>query len=115
MQRNKFIINIMSNSNKIKLQEIMNLAWAFVKENGFNMSDALKVAWANVKLRAKLFTGIVEFRFKKVNGDIRQAFGTLKGDIVPSIIGARRASDKVQTYFDTEKREWRCFKKCNLI
>lgn len=48
-----------------QLSEIMNLAWQMVKRNGYTMSEALKVAWTNIKLRALLQKKIVEFYFKK--------------------------------------------------
>lgn len=106
----------MSKDRKNQLSEIMSLAWAFVRKNGYSMSEALKCAWANVNLRTQLSKRIVEFYFKKVDGTLRQAFGTLMSDRVPQTKGAgRKSSDSVQTYFDTEKGEWRCFKKCNLI
>ena len=106
----------MSKDRKNQLSEIMSLAWAFVRKNGYSMSEALKCAWANVKLRTQLSKRIVEFYFKKVDGTLRQAFGTLMSDRVPQTKGAgRKSSDSVQTYFDTEKGEWCCFKKCNLI
>lgn len=106
----------MSKDRKNQLSEIMSLAWAFVRKNGYSMSEALKCAWANVKLRVQLSKRIVEFYFKKVDGTLRQAFGTLMSDRVPQTKGAgRKPNDSLQTYFDTEKGEWRCFKKCNLI
>lgn len=91
----------------------MQTAWTFVKQNGFTLSNALKCAWANYKLRKAMLQGIVCFRFTKVDGSIRQAFGTLAG--TPTTQGARRPAANVQTYFDTEKRDWRCFRKCNLL
>ena len=33
----------------------------------------------------------------------------------PATTGTRKPADTVQTYFDTEKQEYRCFKKANLI
>lgn len=101
---------------KTTLSEIMTLAWQFVKRNGFTISEALKVAWQNVKLRARMKSGIVKFYFQKVDGSVREAYGTLKESLLPPVMGAgRRANDTVQTYFDTERQEYRCFKKANLL
>lgn len=36
------------------LHEVMLLAWQFVRKNGFSMSEALKAAWANLKLMAEM-------------------------------------------------------------
>jgi hypothetical protein len=44
----------MSTRNRTQLSEIMSLAWQFVKHNGYTMSEALKTAWANMKLRAQM-------------------------------------------------------------
>lgn len=94
----------------------MLLAWQFVKKNGFSMAEAMKAAWANIKLKAKMALGIVKFYFQKVDGSIREAYGTLKADLLPDTQGSeRRPNPTVQTYFDTEKSEWRCFKRANLI
>lgn len=36
------------------LHEVMSLAWQFVKSNGYTMSEAMKVAWANLKLKGEM-------------------------------------------------------------
>lgn len=105
----------MSTKMKSTMKDVMLLAWTFVKRNGYSMSDALKCAWANIKLRALLGKKVVEFYFKKTDGTLRQAFGTLMSDRVPETKGERKAADNCQVYFDTEKEAWRSFKKCNLI
>lgn len=98
------------------LHDIMTLAWQFVKRNGFTMSEALKAAWANMKLRTAMNNRIVKFYFQKVDGSIREAYGTLKENLIPATSGDnRKRNDTVQVFFDTEKQEWRCFKKANLI
>lgn len=98
------------------LHDIMILAWQFVKRNGFTMSEALKCAWANMKLKSAMKQRIVKFYFKKVDGSIREAYGTLKENLIPATSGDnRKKNDTIQVYFDTEKQEYRCFKKANLI
>ena len=99
------------------LHDIMTLAWQFVKRNGFTMSEALKAAWANLKLWTAMNNRIVKFYFQKVDGSVREAYGTLKDNLIPAIAGTdnRKRNDTVQVYFDTEKQEWRCYKKANLI
>lgn len=98
------------------LHDIMTLAWQFVKRNGFTMSEALKAAWANIKLRTAMNNRIVKFYFQKVDGSIREAYGTLKENLIPATNGDnRKRNDTVQVFFDTEKQEWRCYKKANLI
>ena len=92
------------------------MAWSFVKRNGFTMSEALKTAWLNFKVKRALYSGIVRFYFQKIDGSIREAYGTLRSDLCPQTLGTgRKPSPSVQTYFDTEKQEWRCFKIANLL
>ena len=102
---------------KSDLRSIMQMAWQFVKRNGFTMAEALHAAWLNFKLKVAMAVRIVKFYFQKIDGSIREAYGTLNANIVPATSGNdnRRKNDTVQTYFDTEKSEFRCFKKANLI
>lgn len=102
---------------KTDLRSIMQMAWLFVKRNGMTLADALKKAWQVFKLKAQMMKGIVRFYFRKVDGTIREAYGTLKTDLMPEIKGEdnRRKNDTVQTYFDTERQEFRCFKLANIV
>ncbi|MEG1644013.1 MAG: SH3 beta-barrel fold-containing protein [Bacteroidales bacterium] len=103
-------------STKEFLSSVMRLAWQFVKRNGYSMSEALKCAWANIRLTTKMRSGIVKFYFRKVDGTVREAYGTLSEKLMPAVSGTdkRVKNDTVQTYFDTECQEFRCFKKANL-
>lgn len=106
----------MSTTRKQNLSEVMNLAWQFVKRNGFSMSEALKSAWLNIKLRIAMKTRIVKFYYQKVDGTIREAYGTLQESLLPPTLGSgRKANETLQTYFDTEKMEYRCYKRANII
>ena len=100
------------------LSDLFKLAWQFVKRNGCDMSMALQLAWANKKLKAEMALKIVKFYFQKVDGTMREAYGTLNAKLIPSefLTGGtnRKANDTVQVFFDTERGEWRCFKKANL-
>ena len=103
-------------ATKYNKTEIMQQAWQFVKRNGFSMSEALRIAWRNYKVKAQMKSRIVKFYFQKVDGSIREAYGTLKESLIPATAGSdRKRNDTVQTYFDTEKEAWRCFKKANLL
>lgn len=99
---------------KETLRKIMKLAWQFVKRNGFTLSEALKEAWANIKLVNAMHKGIVKFYFTKIDGSKREAYGTLSSEVIPPVGGERKNNDTCQVYFDTEKQAWRCFKKANL-
>ena len=98
------------------LRHLMQAAWRFFRITGESFSECLKKAWTNFKLVALMRTRIVKFYFRKVDGSIREAYGTLRADIIPSTTGTdRKANDTVQTYYDTEKGSYRCFKKLNLV
>ena len=107
---------VMSTEKRSALKEVMILAWQFVRQNGYDLSKALKCAWANIKLHRALKARIVKFYFQKVDGYIREAFGTLRDDLLPETKNDnRKKNNTIQVYFDTEKSEYRCFKKANLI
>lgn len=106
----------MSTQAKNQMRELMTAAWQFVRKNGYTMTEALKCAWANFKLCKAMASRIVRFYFLKVDGTVREAFGTLSTNIVPPTQGSdRKRNESCQVYFDTEKSEWRCYKKANLI
>ena len=98
------------------LRQIMQTAWRFFHITGESFSECLKRAWANFKLVAAMRSRIVKFYFQKVDGSIREAYGTLRADLIPATTGNdRKRNDTVQAYFDTEKQEYRCFKRLNLV
>ena len=107
----------MSNAFRSQISEVMCLTWQMVKRNGYSMSEALKTAWMNIKLKAAMKERIIKFYFQKVDGSIREAYGTLKDSMLPDSKGtdSRKKSDTVQTYFDTERGEFRCYKVANLV
>lgn len=103
---------------KTELRTIMQMAWQFVKRNGFELSEALKQAWQVFKLKKQMLKGIVKFYYKKVDGSIREAYGTLKSELMPAIDTSndrRLKNPTVQVYFDTERQEFRCFKVANVL
>ncbi len=107
----------MKNENNA-LRMIMTTAWQFVKRNGYNLSKALKCAWANFRLYQFMKGRIVRFTFRKIDGTIRESVGTLLDNVVPTPKGSaqgKKTNDEVQVYFDTERSEYRSFKKANLI
>ncbi|MEG1401255.1 SH3 beta-barrel fold-containing protein [Bacteroides sp.] len=98
------------------LKQIMFLAWQFVRKNGYTMSEALKCAWANIRLRTKMQQGVIRFYYRKVSGEAREAFGTLKESMMPQTKGTgKKANDTLQVYYDTERNGYRSFKKANLL
>ncbi|BDE81293.1 SH3 beta-barrel fold-containing protein [Porphyromonas somerae] len=105
----------MSKTNRIRLSEVMSKAWYLFRTYGTTFSDALKRAWAWFKLRAQMLSGVVEFWFTKSDGTQRQAFGTLRSDLISEVKGGERKHyEHLQTYWDTEKQAFRSFKLINL-
>ena len=92
------------------LSNIMRMAWRFYRTTRQAFGKCLKLAWRNFNLVRRMHTEVVRFYFRKVDG-------TLRSDIVPPINGGdtRKKNYTVQTYYDTERQEWRCFKRLNLI
>lgn len=107
----------MSKTMKTQMREVMTLAWQMVKKNGYTMAEALKTAWRNIKLRTQMRQRIVKFFFRKVDGSLREAYGTLRENLIPATAGddSRKRNDTVQVYWDTERESWRSFKKANLV
>ena len=80
------------------------------------MSEALTTAWLNFKLKMKMRYGIVKFYYQKISGEFREAYGTLRADLMPQTKGAdRKSNPTVQVYYDSERDGYRCFKIANLV
>ena len=94
---------------------VMKSAWQFFKMTGASFSECLVRAWRNYNLVKYMLKGIVKFYFQKVDGTIREAWGTLQSSRLPEITHNRKKNDFVQVYYDTEKNEFRSFKRFNLI
>lgn len=89
------------------------MAWATLSQfNSF--AEALSNAWRIIKLQAKMKLGSVSFTFKKIDGSLRKAVGSLKD--TPATVGSDKAKNYgVMTYFDVESNGWRSFKVENLV
>ena len=108
----------MANSFKNMMREVMAMAHRAyeLKSATMSWSECLKQAWQVLKLKLAMKKRVVEFYFQKVNGEIRQAFGTLlqeKIDYVPN--GKGKTYRDCIKYWDMVKGEWRQFKAYNLI
>ena len=72
----------------------------------------------NEELRKMMMEGPVTFQYKKNDGTIRQAVGTLKSSLItkkPSG-GQNKVKDAgYSTYFDIEKDWWRSYAESRLI
>ena len=102
---------------KSQMRQVMSDAWRIHRVTGESFSESLKRAWLLLKLKAQMKQKTVQFFYQKVNGEIRQAFGTLRDEVINTIVKetGRKPNDNIFIYFDTEKQEFRSFKKFNLI
>ena len=107
----------MSTNFKNQMKEVMSMAWRFFKVTGENFADCLKKAWQVCKLAKEMKKRTVQFFYQKVSGEIRQAFGTLRDEVIADNVKGtgRKPNENLFTYFDCEKNEFRSFKKFNLI
>lgn len=91
-------------------------AWIIFRSSQKTFAEALKQAWRIFKIAVKMQKQIVHFKFKKLDGTIRKASGTLQNDFLPTTKGSNTAkNENIFTYFDTENNSWRSFRKENII
>lgn len=68
-------------------------------------------------LVTKLTEGSVSFKYRKANGDVRSAKGTLNADLIPE--GDRSdtilTEGEVVTYYDLESNGWRRFNRSAIV
>ena len=74
------------------------------------------------QLVEKLKNSVVTFTYQKVNGEFRDATGTLNMDEIPEDMHPKNtdntsntSNDNILKYFDVYKQSWRSFRKDNLI
>jgi hypothetical protein len=93
---------------------VFKTAWQ-IASNFKSFSEALKHAWQTVKLKYAMLKGVVEFSYRKVDGSIRTAVGTLQGQHVNYEFKGKPSTNKTLAYFDLEQGAFRSFKIENLI
>lgn len=107
-----------SKKMKVNKSKLFKIAHAILRKGeAENFSQALKSAWKAIKVYSRMFVGSVEFTFKKVNGEIRHAIGTLFNlNYVRKTTGEGDAKNAdVICFWDCEKEAFRSFKAATLI
>ena len=98
---------------------VFSTAWEYIKNGLFtSFSEALRFAWAKVKLLAKLKKGVVSFQFiKKTDNTTRTAKGTLSSDLFSyeSKGSDRKKTGTMVTFWDVENNGFRSFDITNFI
>lgn len=70
---------------------------------------------ARKRMRKELRDNIITFKFKKRNGDIRTAHGTLHPDYLPALKGGAPRPEHQMVYYDLDKEGWRSFRSFKFI
>ncbi|MDE6007717.1 MAG: SH3 beta-barrel fold-containing protein [Muribaculaceae bacterium] len=103
---------------KVNKSKLFKIAHAILRKAQVSTwSEALKAAWKAMKVYTRMLTGRVEFTFRKVNGEVRKAVGTLY-DLNYVAKGSGGNADKnadVICFWDCEKQSFRSFKAITLI
>lgn len=103
---------------KVNKSKLFKIAHAIVKKGEApSFSVALKLAWKAIRIYSQMLVGNVVFAFKKVNGEVRKAIGTLfnlKYVRKTSGDGDSNNADVI-SFWDCEKEAFRSFKAATLI
>ena len=98
-----------------------NLAYRLMDDHMLTRSEALKLAYLNRTLLEMLGQGEVRFLYRKGDGTLRVAKGTLRADLIPLKPNQKampKKYDDIQTafvYYDTVTGGFRSFRACSLL
>lgn len=97
--------------------KVMKHAWVLFRATKQAWRVCMLKAWQLYRLAKRMKDGVVSFAYRKTDGSIREASGTLKDIPTTEGKGKRSAAPNFKTfaYFDTDKHSFRCFKVENLI
>ena len=79
-----------------------------------NLHGVLNMS-ARKRMRKELRDNIITFKFKKRNGEIRTAHGTLHPDYLPKLRGGAPRPEHQMVYYDLDKEGWRSFRSYSFI
>ena len=85
---------------------------------GYNLNQSLQVSMSIENLQFQLMNGTAHFIYRKKDGSLREAFGTLLEKVVErntNGLGHPRKYDGLVAYFDIEEQNWRSFRFENFI
>lgn len=101
-----------NNSVRINKSMVMKAAWETLRRHKtMSFSEALRKAWHAYKLKAQMALGVVRFVFRKTNGELRNAVGTLAKNLYQyEVKGTGHAAPACTIrYWDLEKNAFRSF------
>ncbi|GAB2547182.1 SH3 beta-barrel fold-containing protein [Spirosoma aerophilum] len=99
---------------KVSRADVLRLTWQLVREASLSFSQALKKAWATIRLKAEMLIRPVSFFYLKDDGTERFAVGHYSSATLSSI-NSKPTSTLVVRYFDTLANGWRSFRIDRLI
>lgn len=95
----------------INRSTVLSLAWQIRRTTSLTWSECQTAAWNAFKLREALKAGVVNFRFTKADGSIREAVGTLDSNLFEyEAKGEAKPNPMLVRFWDLEKSEFRCCK-----
>lgn len=103
--------------NDNELKDILD----YLMEN-MHAHEARRIYDEMEELKNQMCDGFCHFTFTKVSGEEREAYGTRASDIIEKYSSFNKRRSNRQTcfnsafsYFDIEKKDWRCFRIDSLI
>ena len=87
---------------------------ASLKKLKKNLYGVLNMS-ARKRMRKELRDNIITFKFKKRNGEIRTAHGTLHPGYLPKLRGGGPRPEHQMVYYDLDKEGWRSFRSYSFI
>jgi len=93
----------------------LSRAWAIKRTTGELFSICLVRAWQIYRLTKRMGYEVVNFAFKKLDGTLRYAAGTLENVGMFLKNSNRVRNYGVVTYYDVDALNFRCFRAENLI
>ena len=87
---------------------------ASLKKLKKNLHGVLNMS-ARKRMRKELRDNIITFKFKKRDGTIRTAHGTLHPDYLPKLRGGAPRPEHQMVYYDLDKEGWRSFRSYSFI
>lgn len=94
---------------KIDKKELFKMAWELL-DNFTSFAQSLRQTWKILRLRSKMLVGNVAFKYRKVNGEIREAVGTLNFTYEAKGTGKSSPSDSM-VYME----EGKGIRSCKLV
>jgi hypothetical protein len=102
------------NTPKISRAEVLRLTWQLVRNASLTFSEALKKAWATIRLKAEMLIKPVSYFYYKDDGTERFAVGHYSA-ATPADGKGKPTNLLVVRYFDTLADGWRSFRIDRLI